>query len=178
MSLLVSTTPSMIHPERAVSFAGLGFLTFYLVGKLRLFDTRGYAVSALAGAIMSARLWSHAGQGVVVACTPRTRCLGGPLAYHGLPTCVVLYTAWSRAHVLDITDHWEDVLTGSTLGLGIAYFSYRQYYPHLAFKTAHIPFTTRFDEVKYDMDDEAMFGEGHTDNEEDVGLMQGTSDRP
>jgi diacylglycerol diphosphate phosphatase/phosphatidate phosphatase len=29
-----------------VSFAGLGFLTFYLAGKLHLFDRRGHAVSS------------------------------------------------------------------------------------------------------------------------------------
>lgn len=29
----------------AVSFAGLGFLAFYLAGKLHLFDERGHAVS-------------------------------------------------------------------------------------------------------------------------------------
>ena len=28
-----------------VSFAGLGFLSFYLAGKMHLFDTRGHAVS-------------------------------------------------------------------------------------------------------------------------------------
>jgi hypothetical protein len=31
--------------EYKVSFAGLGFLAFYLAGKLHLFDNRGHAVS-------------------------------------------------------------------------------------------------------------------------------------
>jgi hypothetical protein len=31
--------------EYEVSFAGLGFLAFYLAGKLHLFDNRGHAVS-------------------------------------------------------------------------------------------------------------------------------------
>jgi diacylglycerol diphosphate phosphatase/phosphatidate phosphatase len=76
-----------------------------------------------------------------------------------------------------MTDHWEDVLTGSALGLGVAYFSYRQYYPHLASKTAHIPFTTRFDseETGYDMDNgTAVFRDGDADNEEDIGLIGGS----
>lgn len=75
-----------------------------------------------------------------------------------------------------MTDHWEDVLTGSALGLGVAYFSYRQYYPHLASKIAHIPFTTRFDpeEAGYDMDSGTdVFRDVDADNEENVGLIGG-----
>ena len=45
------------------------------------------------------------------------------------------------------SDHWHDVLTGSALGLILAYFSYRQYYPHLASVDAHEPYATRFEET-------------------------------
>ncbi len=40
-------------------------------------------------------------------------------------------------------DHWQDVLTGSVLGLGLAYFSYRQYYPSLASEISHCPYSPR-----------------------------------
>jgi len=76
-----------------------------------------------------------------------------------------------------MTDHWQDVLAGSTLGLCVAYFSYRQYYPHLASKRAHIPFTTRFDleQVKDDMDSgTTVFRDGDADEEENVGLIGGS----
>ncbi|KAG8215402.1 PAP2-domain-containing protein [Butyriboletus roseoflavus] len=103
----------------SLSFAGLGFLTFYLAGKLHLFDTRGHA----------GKVWLLL-----------------------VPLGIASWVALSRT--MDFRHHWEDVFTGSALGLGVAYFSYRQYYPHLASKTAHIPLTTRFDEAKYNMDNE------------------------
>ncbi|KAF8551341.1 PAP2-domain-containing protein [Imleria badia] len=130
----------------SLSFAGLGFLTFYLAGKLRLFDGRGYA----------SKVWLSL-----------------------IPLGLAAWVAFSRT--MDYRHHWEDVLTGSALGLGIAYFSYRQYYPNLASKTAHIPFTTRFDEAEYDMESGVVFMEGDADNEEVVGLIGGmheTLDRP
>lgn len=39
-------------------------------------------------------------------------------------------------------------MTGSMLGLLLAYFSYRQYYPHLASADAHQPYATRFEDAK------------------------------
>ena len=40
-------------------------------------------------------------------------------------------------------DHWQDVLTGSVLGLVLSYFSYRQYYPSLASEVSHRPYAPR-----------------------------------
>lgn len=96
----------------SMSFAGLGFLALYLVGKLHLFDTRGYVFKA----------W--------ISITP----LAG-----------ALFVAVSRT--MDYRHHWQDVVTGSSLGFLLAYFSYRQYYPHLASADAHLPYTTRFEDT-------------------------------
>lgn len=42
-----------------------------------------------------------------------------------------------------LKDHWHDVTVGSILGLTVAYFSYRQYYPHLASELSHRPYSPR-----------------------------------
>jgi len=92
----------------SLSFAGLGFLSFYLAGKLHLFDRRGHTGKA----------W--------LSLTP----LAG-----------AALVAISRT--MDYRHHWHDVLIGSLLGLTLAYFSYRQYYPHLSSELSHLPHSPR-----------------------------------
>ena len=41
------------------------------------------------------------------------------------------------------TDHWQDVVAGSWLGMITAYISYRLYYPSLFSKRAHLPHAPR-----------------------------------
>ncbi|KAF9237121.1 phosphatidic acid phosphatase type 2/haloperoxidase, partial [Melanogaster broomeanus] len=122
----------------SLSFAGLGFLTFYLAGKLHLFDTRGHANKAwLALAPLAGASW----------------------------------VAISRT--MDYHHHWQDVIAGSVLGLAVSYFAYRQYYPGLASKDVHIPYTTRFEDAESSIELEAgdsMDVEGG-DEEEGAGLL-------
>ncbi|KLO13504.1 PAP2-domain-containing protein [Schizopora paradoxa] len=92
----------------SLSFAGLGFLAFYVAGKMHLFDHRGH----------TAKAWISL----------------APLAGAAL-------VAVSRT--MDYRHHWQDVLTGSALGLATAYFAYRQYYPPLDHELSERPFAPR-----------------------------------
>jgi len=92
----------MHHP---VSFAGLSFLTFFIAGKLHLWDQVGSGIKA----------W------VTV-----------------VPMNGAALVAISRT--MDYRHHATDVLSGSILGIVIAYFSYRQYYPPLNSPTAHLSY--------------------------------------
>lgn len=92
----------------SLSFAGLGFLSLYLAGKLHLFDMRGH----------TGKSW--------LSVTPL---VGAAL------------TAVSRT--MDNRHHWQDVTTGSILGITIAFFSYRQFYPPLGSATSHKPYSPR-----------------------------------
>jgi len=128
----------------SLAFSGLGFLAFYLAGKLRPFDSRGHA----------GKVWLLL-----------------------LPLGIASWIAITRT--MDYRHHWHDVLTGSALGIGIAYASYRQYYPRLTSKTAHIPLKTRFEQVEEALDSgTAIFtDEDVVDDEEAVGLI-GSSRKP
>ncbi|KAH9856937.1 acid phosphatase/Vanadium-dependent haloperoxidase [Lenzites betulinus] len=99
---------SFFSGHSSLSFAGLGFLAFYLAGKLHLFDRKGHTVKAwLALAPLS---------GAALVAISRT---------------------------MDYRHHWQDVLTGSIVGVVIAYFSYRQYYPPLQSEASHKPYSPR-----------------------------------
>jgi diacylglycerol diphosphate phosphatase/phosphatidate phosphatase len=44
---------------------------------------------------------------------------------------------------INVLDNWQDVVAGSILGLVIAYFAYRQYFPSLASPMSHRPYSPR-----------------------------------
>jgi len=101
---------SFFSGHSSLSFAGLGFLSFYLAGKLHLFDRRGH----------TAKAW--------ISLTPLA---GASLV------------AISRS--MDYRHHWHDILVGSVVGLLLAYFSYRQYFPSLASRLSHRPYAPRIE---------------------------------
>jgi diacylglycerol diphosphate phosphatase/phosphatidate phosphatase len=45
--------------------------------------------------------------------------------------------------LIHTTDHWQDVIAGAILGLAVAYFAYRQYFPSLASPMSHKPYSPR-----------------------------------
>ncbi|KAJ3533863.1 hypothetical protein NM688_g7221 [Phlebia brevispora] len=110
----------------SMSFAGLGFLSFYLSGKLHLFDKKGYAPKA----------WLALSPlcGAALVAISRTMDYRRKLA---IPDA-------TRSDLSNNpVDHWQDVVAGSLLGLCLAYFSYRQYYPSLASEVSHRPYSPR-----------------------------------
>ncbi|KAG8745411.1 Phosphatidate phosphatase ppapdc1b [Ceratobasidium sp. 414] len=40
-------------------------------------------------------------------------------------------------------DHWQDVVAGGVVGMNLAYFAYRQYYPSLADALCHDAYKAR-----------------------------------
>ncbi|KAK7693401.1 hypothetical protein QCA50_002969 [Cerrena zonata] len=108
MTILDDGWRSFPSGHSSFSFAGLGFLSFYIAGKVHLFDRRGHAPKA----------W------LSVA-----------------PLCGAALVAVSRT--MDYRHHWQDVTVGSILGITIAFFAYRQYYPSLAATESHKPYSPR-----------------------------------
>lgn len=72
------------------------------------------------------------------------RCyFGRHLPDNGLSSFVLLQVLLSLHVTSGTLDHWQDVLVGSVLGLSLAYFAYRQYYPPLNSELSHRPYAPR-----------------------------------
>ncbi|KAB1205612.1 putative lipid phosphate phosphatase 3, chloroplastic [Morella rubra] len=76
------------------SFAGLGFLSLYMSGKIKAFDSRGHVAK---------------------------------LCLVFLPLLIASLVAISRVN--DYWHHWQDVFAGGVIGLVVAAFCYRQFFP-------------------------------------------------
>ncbi|KAG1756553.1 PAP2-domain-containing protein [Suillus paluster] len=107
-SIMIDGWRSFPSGHSSLSHAGLGFLSYYLAGKMHLFDTRGHTHKA----------W--------ISVTP---------------ICGAILVAISRT--MDYRHHWHDVVAGAILGLAVAYFAYRQYFPSLASPMSHKPHPPR-----------------------------------
>ncbi|CAE6448649.1 unnamed protein product [Rhizoctonia solani] len=123
------------------SFAGLSFLSYYMAGKLHMFDEQGY----------TAKVWAA-------------------LA----PLLIALLVAISRT--VDNRHHWEDVTVGAIVGMNLAYFAYRQYYPSLADKLSHEAYRARLSPFERDMSRNEPDREGPEDEESRL-LIENYSDQ-
>ena len=81
------------------------------------------------------------------------------------------------------TDHWEDVIAGSWLGILTAYFSYRLYYPSLSSELAHLPYAPRIHRldgvlsIQDDPEDDPSHCHRRSESEAEVELLRGTANR-
>ncbi|KAE8541513.1 hypothetical protein D1P53_002875 [Cryptococcus gattii VGV] len=127
----------------SMSFAGLGFLSLYLAGKMHLWDNGGHRVS-------QHPLKISVVHPLIPEFPSKTR------AWAALsPLLGAAMVAISRTE--DNRHHWQDVLVGSMLGLFIAWVAYRTYYPPLSHNQCHLPLALRTDPDNYQdfpLDDE------------------------
>jgi diacylglycerol diphosphate phosphatase/phosphatidate phosphatase len=124
---------SFLSGHTSSAFAGLGFLTFYMAGKMHVFDKRGFVFKPLF-------------------------CI--------LPLIGAALVGISR--IDDYRHHWQDVFAGASVGLVMAYFSYRQYYPSLASPLAHRPFSPRIPRARISMDAVSEKSEEETEQAPEV----------
>jgi len=66
-----------------------------------------------------------------------------------LPAICALLIAISRT--CDYRHHWQDVTVGSILGMSVAFFSYRQYYPALNDPHCHLPLVAKQSTAENDL---------------------------
>lgn len=112
-----------------MSFSGLGHLAFYTAGKLHLFDMKGHTVCIHVLCETSVLITHFQSSIQTKAWISLTPLAGAALV------------AISRT--MDYRHHWQDVLVGSLLGISMAFFAYRQYYPPLSSPRSHHPFSPR-----------------------------------
>ena len=81
--------------------------------------------------------------------------------------------------VTDYRHHATDIIAGSLLGLGLAYFSYRLYYPPLEHPQAHKAYSPRIPAEEDPIDGENVYGdeEAYIRQGSDEGI-EGTLPRP
>ncbi len=68
---------------------------------------------------------------------------GSDIEKYGLPAYVIALSRHSTFLSPFLADHWQDILVGSLLGLFMAFFAYRQYYPSLGSTMSHRPYSPR-----------------------------------
>ena len=133
-----------------VSFAGLGFLSLYLAGKLHLFDHKGHTGKAWISVV--------------------------PLMAAGKHVFICLLSYWCLRHTglvaisrtMDYRHHWQDVVVGSLLGLSLAWFSYRQYYPPLSHPLSHRPYSPRISRNRTPLSGSRMHDGYHSNANEET----------
>ncbi|KAF7362630.1 hypothetical protein MVEN_00612000 [Mycena venus] len=131
-SIMLDGFRSFPSGHSSLSFAGLGFLAFYLAGKLHLFDQRGYAFKAWISLAPFA--------GAALVAISRTMDYRRE-SQHFFIKSASADDPFRSSYVT--SDHWLDVVAGSILGTVVAYFTYRQYYPSLASEVSHRPYSPR-----------------------------------
>lgn len=120
------------------AFAGLGFLTLFFCGQMHVLRPRtdlGRALLAIAP-LLGAAL-------IAISRCEDYRCVSRALHWQCLNNKISIADTYISHDVYDVT-------CGSILGMSIAYFSYRRYYPRLRSPKCDEPFASR----------EAIFNQG------------------